>query len=1647
MKDPSSPNSVRSGNNETLTTNHLHEVAHYPGGFASIEMKQALLNPVALSMMSNLFSGLSTLRPDGGGDKPQSNSGSQASESQVDEDGAACDKGLSLQKPATVTVTDTSPTGCMSVASLSFDSTAYTAGIPMGPSMQTIQMASATNGVSCTTPQIPNPFMLNSATEEQNASIKIAQNVTAPFLLNEQISLPSGEYGSHAALDIKKRQNSYRQINQFFNGSSLDATTLTGLSSEPRARTNISAANSGSHMHFSLSTPTKSDEDFCELCQKHFCNKYYLRKHKADVHGIHTEPYSHSRKRETSGQTAIFPGYKGMHPSQHSTNNLHNIQQLTEDRLSIMMDPQALPKGTFQSAANERQEIERKFGQQACANYQNSNIMNPVSTIVSLNPLASTLNPEYTQPKHYSSSLSPAIFHVSPSNDVLPPNNSPPAVHPMLSAHYYMMALANSLPFNRGAILQNGTMEEKNPNDAENKFRQNFAGMPFMPAGSIDPGKADIYEVQCDQCQKVFCSQYFLQIHKINQHNCTVIDAPTTPMASPNDPAYSLQDTIDRQDSGSSVASNVQEKSSCSSPGFSSQPNVANQNSGCTRGSSSRALSESKQPVNSLDAFRSSMVAAKLADRVTCELCKKELCNKYFLRTHKIRVHGISPKDVGGPPMRNPPQVNSTVAQTGCTGSPISHSSGSRSPQNSKPNQANSASQKVQPSSLFDTSNNLMTSFPLNSMFRANAENAYSVVGLPVSTQPNEGGTLASDNSLYKPGFPFGLDSNCLSAKNEAKTWAKFFIESSQLAFPTNADPQETYSAITMISCPICEQPIGPRLFLPSHLSDAHGLNPVDPAFFLNILRAKTIQHPGLQTSDIESARSHTQITSARNTSEDGKKGDGMPILTQEEKMHEDNAMNKSASSGVNDFSTYSQRTISTSSTRQKLRSQSDSSKQNLQTVSCQEKGKSSSTSPNVVSVPIKSCEATEAEGEDNWNSGTFCTTDGSHQNSQGIPTLEIKPATSLPDMATCRSMSLEKHVYYTSNHALLGNGSETVNIVTPGLSALGLPAGMTTASAMATALPPFPSGSLEAMAMAAALASGQWNPLSQLSVTSGPVKSLGPFAVPPVSIMTTTSLSSINSNNNMPRKSPNQMRVLCDICNKWICNKYFLRTHKANKHGLTDSAQTPLDLGKSQGLRSHSGAKSPLNTPFKRELPPLKEMTHLVEPEVNGCNQVQRYDSESSEFSSNSMKSGATDQTGGTKDENITNKSADQFAQAWKSYGEPRTVPSFFNQPSPGFLTFPFPLPGLLPPELIAHLQAMVSLNPMMVPSCFPGSGSFMENLNQTCATNVSTTDRMDVDRGSQNDGDVEDEGMMEETYQRQSQESRDPLNLSLKYKTKETVTAPSPCGSKDEFGPKLRPLSCKSSMSLALKYLQRARATQHFRVQWLRSGVPSQRGRAMFVSSKWKRVKMFSGVSCPATQWSRPKKPRLQHLTCFPVLKPKTDKWNQNDQFPSSCSSTVPENINCSTTENREFPNIDTKLCCPICAPTLPSDFTTLNQLLQHLALVHGSQTPQKHSVTENNLTEQLQLVCTKQQQCGFQVSDLASSSSPNGISVDSNGNANSGNPAAAASHEHYNASPCVLNTPPISSATPIKQTEERLSRCVFLPVSSHAERQPAV
>ena len=201
-----------------------------------------------------------------------------------------------------------------------------------------------------------------------------------------------------------------------------------------------------------------------------------------------------------------------------------------------------------------------------------------------------------------------------------------------------------------------------------------------------------------------------------------------------------------------------------------------------------------------LDMFKSSMAAAKLADRVTCELCKKELCNKYFLRTHKIKVHGLSPQEVGGP---------------------ISRSAG----KNTEKIQAEGTGQSLEGFGVappLPPPLSLMTPM-LPSQFPA-----------PLGSLP----------SWLPPQPPSMVPEVPKSLQEEAK----------------RDQVLQLMAANALVTCPLCDKTIGPRLFLPTHLTSVHSLSPTDPSFFIFILSAKTMENNG--DSDV----SISKMTSTSNS-------------------------------------------------------------------------------------------------------------------------------------------------------------------------------------------------------------------------------------------------------------------------------------------------------------------------------------------------------------------------------------------------------------------------------------------------------------------------------------------------------------------------------------------------------------------------------------------------------------------------------------------------------------------------------------------------------------------------------------------------------------------------------------------------------------
>ena len=119
-------------------------------------------------------------------------------------------------------------------------------------------------------------------------------------------------------------------------------------------------------------TPSKPPgpdmEDYCEICQKHFCNKYYLRKHKQDVHGIipDTPPTKRSRTTPSSASSGSstpsslstplnipHPALSGNGSGQHGLNGMPNLMFLNPFAPPIALiqgqqqGQQLLPGGLF----------------------------------------------------------------------------------------------------------------------------------------------------------------------------------------------------------------------------------------------------------------------------------------------------------------------------------------------------------------------------------------------------------------------------------------------------------------------------------------------------------------------------------------------------------------------------------------------------------------------------------------------------------------------------------------------------------------------------------------------------------------------------------------------------------------------------------------------------------------------------------------------------------------------------------------------------------------------------------------------------------------------------------------------------------------------------------------------------------------------------------------------------------------------------------------------------------------------------------------------------------------------------------------------------------------------------------------------------
>lgn len=743
-----------------------------------------------------------------------------------------------------------------------------------------------------------------------------------PFKLNMDYPLPPLKPNSNSAkpptpqltptnLPASSPHRQSPPTTQSLSQSSVKPAQSPLSSSKPKSSDSASSSTAGSEN--GDKKPAGQDmEDFCEICQKHFCNKYYLKKHKNDVHGIAPPdtPMSGKRGGRPPNSELKLPATPVTSDSPMIPHSLANMPGLPNMPGVMVLNPFLPPMLIPGSLMNQH---------------------GPLPPRPPHMPLSS--------PLPYSSSTSLPPTTTSDSKSLSPGSSSASATSSSPTGSLTIDALRNlGIPIPDGA----------SPNEALRRM-----GL-MSPDGQIT---SDVLrgmgilgaEAFCDICRKEFCNKYFLKIHKANKHGI-YMDEPLLPqsmagainMSLPtksSDPTAVTSESTrssDKDHAKDSYEVNKPDSSPKAATTPISQPSdYLTQCNLCNHEFASKyayrihriqAHGMISEPFNEAElaeeAFRlhngelpkhvstkiaeeisamernteaqgfstmfGSMVAAKLADRVTCDICNKELCNKYFLKVHKMKVHGIdvnaqdkSPKP--GTTIQQSERMQPKLDFSPSPGNRLDFNSYARS-FNLKPEPKESSLPR--PNSTTSLDNQMPVERPSNEelvkmgmdpeayceickkefcskyFLRTHKQNIH---GIPPKTESQEKsssmvsmpslasmGSLAPHLALSTPLLPSSFMSN-MSPYSQTKPMNLSNFMGSGSSGRSKSGSREGLSKwkepqnSARVTCDLCNKELCNKYFLRTHKINKHGIMPED-------LSPCTSQNMSPNTSDIETS-------------------------------------------------------------------------------------------------------------------------------------------------------------------------------------------------------------------------------------------------------------------------------------------------------------------------------------------------------------------------------------------------------------------------------------------------------------------------------------------------------------------------------------------------------------------------------------------------------------------------------------------------------------------------------------------------------------------------------------------------------------------------------------------------------------------------
>lgn len=415
----------------------------------------------------------------------------------------------------------------------------------------------------------------------------------------------------------------------------------------------------------SLFTPEKLREmgvinadAFCEICCKEFCNKYFLRTHKINKHGLH-DGNSSSKSQKGNDDEGNNIG---------SPTNSNNDDSFLEPG---QRDPSSYVgvSADFFSAISSLSAVSADLHLECdvCNRPFASNYLLKMHKFYSHNiPYIK----EEDLRKSMAASQSPNSLSIGNDNNNLKSDqtdgnetgqneiekssqsqNQDQASQDLQKLQTMIKELNNSSGFLDRSMCNLCRQEFENkyflrvhmmndhgiiPNDDQTTLDQATImrslfdpRITFTQQGNSNQqqtGGDSTAEYFCDLCQKEFCSKYFMKNHRQNVHG--IYDPP-----SPGDVNVN---SSPNQFSGSS-------------------PHLLSQKAGDEQSTpiNLQIQNKNKQPIGVIGTGKQTITPNQIqmapdaktrnvTGRNYCNICNKELCNKYFMKTHMLKMHGIN---------------------------------------------------------------------------------------------------------------------------------------------------------------------------------------------------------------------------------------------------------------------------------------------------------------------------------------------------------------------------------------------------------------------------------------------------------------------------------------------------------------------------------------------------------------------------------------------------------------------------------------------------------------------------------------------------------------------------------------------------------------------------------------------------------------------------------------------------------------------------------------------------------------------------------------------------------------------------------------------------------------------------------------------